>query len=734
MWTKSCRLTPLILAVLAAYTTQASSAAPTDDERLSAQVKELFRTRCFECHGGSATNAGVKILDRQLLVDAKKKVVPGKPDESPLWKLITAEDDTVMPPEGQPRLSTDDVALVRKWIVAGAPAFQADVARPSEPAKDPALAQVVGVDYVLKQILRHVRSLPSDRIPFVRYFSSNHLLTGGATREELQLQHAALVKTINHLSLAPTLGAATPIDAPTNTVFCVDLRELEWHKQPFEIIRQGQPATRSKLNVFDLALLDYPYAAVYEDSDTADLLQREFAAVAGLVRPIVYVRSDWFVSVATQPPLYEDFLQLPHTLEELEQRLNVSTATNVQSGIARRAGMSVSGVSRNNRVVERHPIGAGYYWKSFDYSNSKGKQNMFQDPVNLSAAGGEMIFSLPNGFQAYFVCDAKGDRVAAAPTEIVTDKFAEDKTVRNGLSCIRCHDRGMKTFADNVRPAVEKLPGSPGFSKREVLQLYPPHDDMDKLVQLDGDRFIRTLTSALGGDPAREPVTAVSQRFLDAPLQRTTAGAELGLADAAGLEHVFRSPKFTSLGLVPLASFGVARRDLWEDYYDQVVRQMGLGIPVVPLDGQIRQDYPSETPAFEVELKTNKKNNLFAPGDDLTITVANKSNKDLHIELIGTSAKGRKVLLAPAVTLVKAGAEFRFPSEGAIKIQPSLGKESITLFACDVPFPAGELLRGKNLADRVVHPFYALESKGGEFKLAFDPARIVKRTIEIDTR
>src|SRR5262249_42436373 len=157
--------------------------------------------------------------------------------------------------------------------------------------------------------------------------------------------------------------------------------------------------------------LEYPYAVVYEDSETFDRLAEEFLAPAGQVRPIPYVRADWFVSTATLPPLYEDLLQLPFTQQELEEQLKVRAEDNVKNGVARRAGMTISGVSRNNRVVERHPLAGGWYWKSFDFRTSKGRENMFADPIDLNPTGGEFIFALPNGLQGYFVADAKGTRL-----------------------------------------------------------------------------------------------------------------------------------------------------------------------------------------------------------------------------------------------------------------------------------------------------------------------------------
>jgi serine/threonine-protein kinase len=705
---------------------------PLSSEALTARVKELFRTRCFECHGGTRTNGGIKILDAEALVK-KKALVPANPEESLLFQLVTADDDSVMPPAGQPRLTAVDIDRVRQWITAGAPAFPSDVVAPKTDVQEPALREVVGVEHVLKKILEHVRTLRANDRTYFRYFSMNHLLTGGVTREELDLHTDAFAKAINHLSLEAKIVRPLVLDGTQGTVFAVDIRQLGWHKQPFKVHSEGTTES-SSLNLFDLALLEYPYAAIYEDSEIFDRLVEEYLLPSKLVRPIPYVRVDWFVSTATQPPLYEDFLQLPVEFSELEKQMGVDTAMNIRDGVARRAGMTVSGVSRNNRVVERHPAKYGAFWQSFDFRTSKGRENIFQDPLNFHATGGEMVFNLPNGLQGYYLATGAGRYLDTAPTDIVTDKFAENKTVRNGLSCMRCHDSGMKNFVDTVRPAVEKLPGSPGFSKRAVLELYGSQSELDRLLKEDGQRFMSAMERVLGKPQVREPLTPVTQRFLDAPLQLQTASAELGLASAAGLAQTFRAPQFTHLGLVPLATGGVVRRDMWEEYYDQIVAQLGLGRPIVPIDGLNRQHYPLGVPAFDVELTTSKKNDVFAPGDELVVFVKNKSKTDLYIELIGTSAKFEKVILAPATTVLKAGAEFRFPESGSLKVQGGLGREQITLLASEQPFPAGQLLRGAGAADRVVHTFYKLEHRSKQFVIDFNPAKMVKKTIEIETR
>jgi serine/threonine-protein kinase len=723
------------LAVLFSRVGLCSAQAPADKagSDLAARVKQLFRARCFECHGGSKSYAGVKVLDHALLLK-KKKVRPGKPDDSPLYQLITAQDESVMPPAGQPRLSAEDTELVRRWIAAGAPAFPADVPPPQEKAKDPAFKDVAGVDHVLKMVRAHVRSLSREERRYVRYFSINHVLTAGATQAELELQRQALAKAINHLSWEKRVVRPMSVDGPADTVFAVDLRKLGWDAQPFERWQGGQRVGPSQVNLWDLVLLEYPYAIFYEDSDTFDHLLEEYVGPAGMIRPIAYVRADWFVSVVTQPPLYEDMLRLPFTLAELEEKLGVDVKKNLDTHEAKRAGMTVSGVSRNNRVVERHPSRYGAYWKSFDFRSSKGRENMFKDPLELKPAGGEFIFNLPNELQGYFVADGKGDRVEFAPTDIVTDKFAEDKTVRNGLACMRCHDQGMKSFSDAVRPALKKLPGSPGFDRRLALKLYAPQKDMDELLKEDRERFLGAMRRVLGKEPAREPLIPVSRRYLDDPLHLNTAAGELGLAEATGLSTLFRVPRFTALGLVPLAAQGVVRRDAWEDYHDQVVRLLGLGVPVVPIDGVLRKDFPIAAAAFEVELKTNRRGNVFEPGDEAVVFVTNKSTKAIHIELVGTSARGRKVVLTEPATVVKPGQTYRYPPQGGIKVRGGVGKEQITLLASQGELPRAVLLRGKGVADRVVHPFYGVVLKGKRPALRADAAVVVKKTIEIETR
>ena len=58
-------------------------------------------------------------------------LIPGKPEESELFELITYQKDPVMPPRDKAKtgiakdnqLPANDIAIIRQWIEEGAPEF-----------------------------------------------------------------------------------------------------------------------------------------------------------------------------------------------------------------------------------------------------------------------------------------------------------------------------------------------------------------------------------------------------------------------------------------------------------------------------------------------------------------------------------------------------------------------------------------------------------------------------------
>ena len=55
---------------------------------LAADVKKIFHDNCYECHKFDVAKNGIKSLHHRLLLD-REVVIPGQPDESELFQLIT---------------------------------------------------------------------------------------------------------------------------------------------------------------------------------------------------------------------------------------------------------------------------------------------------------------------------------------------------------------------------------------------------------------------------------------------------------------------------------------------------------------------------------------------------------------------------------------------------------------------------------------------------------------------
>ena len=89
------------------------------------QAKAIFVEHCWKCHKHGVAEGGIRILHHRLLVNVRKVVVPGKPDESELFQLLSRGSDGVMPPRPRKPLSESEVEAIRKWIADGASPFPA---------------------------------------------------------------------------------------------------------------------------------------------------------------------------------------------------------------------------------------------------------------------------------------------------------------------------------------------------------------------------------------------------------------------------------------------------------------------------------------------------------------------------------------------------------------------------------------------------------------------------------
>ena len=279
-----------------------------------------------------------------------------------------------------------------------------------------------------------------------------------------------------------------------------------------------------------------------------------------------FVEAAQLTYTLTRPDVYNAILAVPGYFWMFEQELGVDKSKGMDSYdymVTKKA------ITIDSRFYYRASTPNGYYWKTFDiftaveggdidkqYAAGKVTMPMWQQPIPkfikeqggttpedltyiamlplgsyaegkyTGAAGGqasaeEVIWSLPNGLQAYAIFGAWAQRRVDAFTQIVRDpriqKYVGDKTNANltgpgrsaavtdqrlGVaSCAGCHSDGMKRSNNDIRDWLdeggEKIPkgehgagawiNDPATVKR-VRELYPPSTEMR--AKMEGDRRI----------------------------------------------------------------------------------------------------------------------------------------------------------------------------------------------------------------------------------------------------
>ena len=128
---------------------QSITIKPVRGGQIDVQKSDCHQPQNNGCHGqdGSAEGGMNFILDPAKLV-ARKKIVPGQPDQSLLFKRLSTGK---MPPAGEtPRPSEADIAVVKQWIEVGAPP-------PTLIARRPILTEAEAFKHILADLDRQDR-------------------------------------------------------------------------------------------------------------------------------------------------------------------------------------------------------------------------------------------------------------------------------------------------------------------------------------------------------------------------------------------------------------------------------------------------------------------------------------------------------------------------------------------------------------------------------------------------
>ena len=108
------------------------AAAPADPQQavvFTSVVKPVLAKYCVSCHSGEKIKGDLRVDTVESMLkggESGPAVLPGKSKESPLIARMLLplddEDDEHMPPKGKPQPSPEQIALLKWWVDAGAPA------------------------------------------------------------------------------------------------------------------------------------------------------------------------------------------------------------------------------------------------------------------------------------------------------------------------------------------------------------------------------------------------------------------------------------------------------------------------------------------------------------------------------------------------------------------------------------------------------------------------------------
>ncbi len=680
-------LTTLTLAPIAALGLSAPLAAydlPADATEMETALYGVLEKHCSRCHQDGALKEGLAgaksgfghVLDLRRLAEDPDYVRPGDPGASKLYNVIGPYSFPSMPDDCLDDAcypTNDDAKIIEDWIVELA-------------NQEPEPRPFVSFETLHEAAYADLQTVPTNRWDRIRYISIRNMHNDQTISDEnLMGYRAGVVKSINALSWNPVPYSFVPVDEH-EVLMRIFLPDLNWDHQKWGLLESR-----------------YPYGLTGETD--ANLRQLTHATHAKV--PII--RGDWFTSHATAAPLYYDMLGLPDTVAGLEHLLNLDINANILNEQVIRGGFQDSGVSTNNRMIERHPLNTGFFWTSYDFAGSKGRQSFFEYPLGPKEVygpelafehdGGESIFTLPNGFHAYYLNTADGARLDVGPTDIVRDDDYAEGTgeVVNGISCISCHSKGMRFRDDKVHDSAM---GNLAFSAeaRQIIgAIYPGKDVVNDQLTADEAQFAAALAAA-GIDVAQqagglEPVRGTFVYHVDGYIDYARAASELGLTEDEFRERA-NFAGFELAGLIARLDQSPIARDEWEAVYPVMLDRVTDYEPYYPeyraadydegLSYSVKKvvddftpptvDYKDvPTPAaykgrHDPGLTIYTEKPVYKLGEGLRIYV--EPRHDCRLTLINIDSAGKSCVLYPHPSIedvvISGGSQYVFPPRGSL--------------------------------------------------------------------
>lgn len=699
---------------------------PTGDQ-LDQQVYWILKNKCAKCHDDLGDDAASGVGDL-LELDGLYESYLDPTIEELVNDLILGDHARMPKPkmddlEWNGPLTAAEKGTIRDWMNRGGASEEYTFHGEAKPRK------LITIRETIAAIARDLQQLTGANLANARYLTLVNLHNRNDVSEhDLEIYRAAVVKTLNSLSQSPNVLGLDTSDAvqklvaidEDRTILRFDLRQIGWDHHKWDRITRHYP--------FAIQMREGA-AAVVDELTSSDL---------------PHLRADWFVFATLQPPLYHELVEIPPNLFQLERTLGIDRLNEIRNRNVARSGMIESKVSDYNRLLERIPFRGGAYHLSYDNGSNEGESNFIDFPHGprglglfpqreFKHDGGEAIFNLPNGYQAYMLVDTEGHRLDVAPSSIVQDGTMPRDAIINGISCLSCHFQGMKpekysprlAALDVVRESVSENFSRFAPDERALVQeLFPPHAEFEKLIETDRDRFLKALAdSGIPQQGATEPARELFNCFKD-DLDTAALAAEFGMSTEEFRDKMSRETETRQL--LRVADQGIFDRQRLFSQFARIARLIGLeevrrsdplpfpyfaedtsqfalndaaqaaANPTVGHTGISLLDAENRDGRIQVELWTADQRQSYEVGDVLQVRV--RANEDSFLTLISVDAVGQITLLMPnafhgefrlrrnqTVTIPTPQMEFDFVA------QPPTGRTIVKAIVSKRPLPLRDI-------------------------------------------
>jgi hypothetical protein len=514
--------------------------------------------------------------------------------------------------------------------------------------------KVIDEEALVTLIANDIEAQPDHRRKGMRYITLTNFYNACAPETDMVRYRQGTVKLLNSLSRSSDVLKMRTVDQD-QSIIAFNLDDLGWTEADWNKI-----------------IATYPYA-MKPDATIYKTVSEETGT------PLAWLRGDWFAFTASRPPLYYQLLKLPETFAGLEKEEKVDVKSNIEKFLAKRAGFQNSGVSKHNRLIERHAIPTGYFWTSYDFKGDKPEQSLFIHPLGPDGEsafkhdGGESIFSLPNGFQAYYLNTAKGDRIDKGPTDIVLDDSQLDRAVTNGISCMGCHNQGIRQATDDIRKHVLSDRTFSKDVRTQVEALYPSQEEFKDLLDQDASRFKSAMERAgLDPDLDSQTVGVETINFLSKAYEKSIdlrlAAAEYGL-EAQAFAQGLADAGGESAQLKRRLEQGVLPREILEAQFKDLIVKVSDNEPIEITGGEVvaKVGGKSKEDAHDFDLALISDRSDYKVNDLPVFTI--KSKENCNLTLINVDASGEGTVIFPNKfqqdNLLPAGKEVQFPGSSA---------------------------------------------------------------------